>query len=302
MKKSNKFKQAISFYTFYFFSWLLAMLPLKVLYGLSYLGALILYHIVRYRRKTVALNLKNSFPERSRRELKKIELKYYLHLSDLFIEFIYQLHRSPKVASRLCEFKNIELLNSYYDKGKSVIVAGGHYGNWEILGMLGSVCKHITFGIYKPLENKYYEKYTNKAREKFGGVTLAMQDTFKTAISYHQQGKLFFLGLISDQTPGRHDIHYWTTFLNQDTPVFLGVEKIARKLDQPVFFCNMRKIKRGKYVVEFELLCDNPKNTQPYEITELHVRALERLILKAPEYWLWSHRRWKYKRKDYQNN
>ena len=104
------------------------------------------------------------------------------------------------------------------------------------------------------------------------------------------------MGLIADQTPARSEIKHWTTFLNQDTPVFLGVEKIAIKTNQPVFFCNMRKLKRGRYEVEMVLLCENPKETKPYEITEMQVHALERLIHEAPEYWLWSHRRWKFKR------
>lgn len=293
--------QAIRFYSFYFFSWLFAQLPLWVLYGFSNAAAFVMYYFVRYRRATVRQNLANSFPDKALKEIIKIEKRFYIHLADLFVESFFQLHASKKRVKKLCKFNNIELLHKYFDKGNSVIVAAGHYCNWEILALFGEVNKHLTIGIYKPLVNKYYENLLNKGRQKFGGVPVPMQDTFKTAISYHNQGKLFFLGLISDQTPAKRDIHYWVTFMNQETPVFLGVEKIARKLNQPVFFCNVKKVRRGRYEVDLELLCENPLETKPYEITTLHVKALEKLIRQAPEYWLWSHRRWKYKRSDYPN-
>ena len=137
----------------------------------------------------------------------------------------------------------------------------------------------------------------NKARERFGGVPVLMNDTFRTTIKFIKEGKPVLLGLISDQTPPSADIRYWTTFLNQETAVFLGVEKIAQKLDLPVFFSIMKKTRRGRYVVDFKLLTDKPRECKPYEITEMHVRALEEEIKEHPEYWLWSHRRWKHKRK-----
>jgi len=280
------------FYIFYYTTRAIAMLPLRGMFVISDIARFFIYYIFRYRRKTVAQNLKKSFPEKTQKELKRIEKAYYKHLCDLFIETIHILHAKEEEAVKMCKFTNIDVFHKFYDQGKSVIVATGHYSNWEVLSLFAYHNKHLTIGVYKPLVNKKFERFLNHARERFGAVSIPMQETLRSAIKYTQEGRLFFLGLISDQNPS--DIHYWTTFLNQDTPVFLGVEKISRKLNQPVIFCNMRKVSRGKYEVELEVLSENPKNTKPYEITELHVRALERLIHEAPEYWLWSHRRWKH--------
>ncbi len=282
----------ILYYTFYYITRVFALLPLRGMFFLSDIAYFFTYHLFRYRRKTVAQNLASSFPEKTKKELKRIERAYYTHLCDLFIETIYILHAKEEDALKMCKFPNIELFHEFYDKGKSVIVVTGHYSNWELLSLFAYHNKHLTIGVYKPIVNKKFEQFLNNARERFGAVSIPMQDTLRAAIKYTQEGKLFFLGLISDQTPS--DIHYWTTFLNQDTPVFLGVEKISRKLNQPVIFCNMRKVARGRYEVILETLCENPKEALPFEITELHVRALEKLIHEAPEYWLWSHKRWKH--------
>ncbi|RPH33622.1 MAG: hypothetical protein EHM93_03940 [Bacteroidales bacterium] len=288
--------KSILFYAFYIFSWLIAQLPLKGILFLSKITYHISYYIIGYRLKTVRYNLKNSFPEKPEIELKRIEKAFYKHFNDLLFETFYLLHTNKENAIKMFKFKNIEILQKYYPLGKSVIIATGHYGNWEGLNLFGYYLDHKVIGVYKPLANKRFETFLNNFREKYGAIAVPMPDTFRTVMSYHQQHKPFFLGLISDQTPAQADIRYWTNFLNQDTPIFLGVEKIAVKIDQPVFFCSMRKVKRGRYEIEIELLCENPKDTKPFEITEMQVRALERLIHETPEYWLWSHRRWKYKR------
>ncbi|NVO10467.1 MAG: lysophospholipid acyltransferase family protein [Bacteroidales bacterium] len=284
----------ILFYLFFIVTRLMAQLPLKGMFVISDIARLFIYRIFRYRLKTVRENLKNSFPDKSQKELKRIEKAFYKHLCDMFVETIYLLHAKEKAIIKMCKFNNLEIFYDFYDKGKNVIAVTGHYSNWELFCLFAHYNKHLTIGIYKPIRNKYFEKFLNNARERFGAASVPMQDTLRAAIKYTNEKRLFFLGLVSDQTPS--DIHYWTTFLNQDTPVFLGVEKIARKLNQPVIFCNMRKVARGKYEVELVTLCEEPQKTKPYEITEMHVHALERLINEAPEYWLWSHRRWKHKK------
>ena len=274
----------------------MAFLPLRVLFLLSDLNFFFIYYVFGYRKKTVRENLKNSFPDKTDKELKKIERRFYRHFCDLFVEVNYSLFVSNRRVKKMVTFKNIDLINEFYDKGKSVIVTGGHYGNWELLNLFSLYVKHTVIGAYKPINNKHFENFINKSREKFGALPVPMHEVARMALKMSQEGKPFFLGLISDQTPVKGDIRYWTTFLNQDTPIFLGTEKIAVKANQPVLFCNMRKIKRGRYEVELELLTENPKETKQYEITEMHVKALERLIQEKPEYWLWSHRRWKHKR------
>lgn len=287
---------AFFFSIFYGFTWLIAQIPSRVIYALSDFSYVVVYHLIRYRRAVVRKNLKNSFPEKSFKEIKEIETKFFHHFCDLFYENIILLHASRKRALKRCEFRNIEIFEDYYNQGKSVILCTGHYGNWELFALMGHTTKHKMVGIFKPLTNKRFEKLMNDARERFGGIPVAMIDTLRAVIDYKSKRVPIILGLISDQTPAKKDIKYWTKFLNQDTPVFLGVEKIAEKFDMPVVFCYMDKVKRGKYEVVFKPLTNNPKSHNPYEITELHVKELEKVIREKPEYWLWSHRRWKRKR------
>lgn len=294
--------RTILFYLFYISTYLISQLPLKGLYVISDISRFFTYHVFRYRRKIVTENLRNSFPEKSTEELKRIEKLFYKHFCDLFLETIYLLHTSKEKAIKMCKFNNIEILRNYYPQGKSVILATGHYNNWEILNLFAYYLDHKVIGIYKPILNKRIEAFINKYRERYGAFAVPMQDAFRYVIACQQKKELFFLGLISDQTPAKSEIRYWTTFLNQETPVFLGVEKIAVKTNQPVLFCNVRKVARGRYEVDIELLCENPKDTKPFEITDMHVHALEKLIHEAPEYWLWSHRRWKYKKDNNNQN
>lgn len=286
----------IFFYIFYIFSWLLSILPLKIQYFIADFLYIILYYIIAYRKKVVYINLKNSFPEKSDKEIKSIAKKFYKHLADLFIENISFHFFSEKDILKRVKFTNIEILNNYYKQNKSVVAVLGHYGNWELYCGMPLITKHLNIGVYKKLSNKSFDDLFKKTRKKFGAEAVEMHNTFRTIIKYAKEGKLTFTGLISDQTPTKSEIHYWTKFLNQDTPIFLGVEKIAKKTNQPVVFMDMKKIKRGYYQVEIIKLFENPQETKEYEITEKHVRLLERIIKNKPEYWLWSHRRWKHKK------
>lgn len=286
---------APSFALFYAFTWLIAQLPSKTINVFSDILRFFIYRVFRYRVKVVRENLRNSFPEKSVQELVNIEQKFYVHLCDLIFENFFLLHASRERAMRRCRFVDIEQFEKLHAHGRSAILATGHYGNWELFALMGARIKHYPLGVYKPLNDKRFEGLLNKARERFGGVPVPMYDTLRVLIQYMNSDKPALLGLVTDQTPPAADIKYWTNFLNQQTPVFLGVEKIAQKLDLPVYFCSMNKVKRGKYEVRFTLLTDKPKECKPYEITEMHVKALEELIRKHPEFWLWSHRRWKHK-------
>lgn len=289
--------RAILFSLFYGLTWLIAQIPLRAVARISDFTYLVIYHLIGYRRSVVRNNLKNSFPEKTDEERKTIEKKFYRHLSDLIFESVFLLHASRKRVLNLCKFNNLELFERFYKEGKSAILVSGHYGSWELYSLIGHHAKHHAVGIYKPLANARFEKLMNNSRKRFGGVPVAMKDTLRALIEYKRKGEPILLGLVSDQTPAKGDIRYWTTFLNQQTPVFLGVEKLSQKFNLPVVFCNMRKVKRGKYEVDFELLTEEPNSFKPYELTELHLKRLERQIIEAPEYWLWSHRRWKRKPK-----
>lgn len=272
------------------------LLPLRVLYLKSNFFYFILFHIAGYRKNVVLDNLRNSFPEKSDEEIKNITKKYYLHLCDMFIETFKSIHLTEKQIKKRVEIKNIEVLDELYAKNKSVIAVLGHYGNWEWLFGLPLATKYKVLAIHKPIQNRCFNTLTNKIRSKFGIEMITMKGAFKSILNYQKKNELTLTYFLSDQTPVKEDINFWTNFLNQDTPVFLGAERIAKKTNQAVVFFNIKKIKRGYYSLEIEKLFDEPNQTSEHEITEKHVQTLEKHIKKEPAYWLWSHRRWKHKR------
>ncbi|HUW07601.1 MAG TPA: lysophospholipid acyltransferase family protein [Williamwhitmania sp.] len=286
----------IAFWLFFALTWILGLLPLRVLYAISDFLFLIVYYVAGYRIKVVRNNLANSFPEKSKVELRAIEKKFYHHLCDLTLESAILRHISEKKMKKIVSFSNPEIMENYRKQGKSIICVTGHYSNWEVLSIYQQKSSFQVFGIYKPLTNKYFDNFFIETRERFGVKAVSMEDTVRTLIRYHAQNQPTLSLFVADQSPTESQIHYWTTFLNQETGVFTGVERIAQKMGYPVVFLHIQKIKRGKYNVEAIPVSENSKDTKPFEITEQHVRILERIIRQQPEYWLWSHRRWKHKR------
>jgi KDO2-lipid IV(A) lauroyltransferase len=195
-------------------------------------------------------------------------------------------------------FKNPEVLNELFERGKSVAGVLGHYGNWEWLSLLPTEINHKVWAIHKPLKNRYFNRMINDLRSKYGVNMVSTGDSFRLLKSEKDAGICTLTYFLADQSPQRSKIKYWTTFLNQDTPVFLGAEQIARKLEMAVVFFDIRKVRRWHYEIEFVVLAENPSEYPKYEVTEKHVRALERRIEADPPWWLWSHRRWKHKRED----
>lgn len=284
----------ITYTVAYSFLWCLAWLPLRVQFIFSDLLYLLVYRVAGYRKDVVRRNLARSFPEKSFAARKEIERSFYRHLCDSFFEWMYPLHRSAKAVQKRYRVANPEVINSLYAKGKSVAGVLGHYGNWEFLSVLPQSVQHKVWAIHKPLKNPYFNRLINGLRSKFGVHMMTTSAAFKTLVSEAQKGEITMTYFLADQSPQRSKIKYRTTFLNQDTPVFLGAEQIAAKLDMAVVFFDIRKTGRGRYELHFELLAENPREWPPYAITELHVRALERAVRRHPAPWLWSHRRWKH--------
>jgi len=275
----------------YFFN----LLPKFILYRFADVFYLILFYVVRYRRKIVYKNLKNSFPKKSEKEINAIAKKFYHHLSDTFTENCALLTMSQKRVQKFIQIEDSELFRDQYDKHKDIIGITGHYGNWEMFLILPLLSKHEVLGVYKPLNNKHFDRAFYKMRTKFGARPVTMHDTYKTVLQHKQENKLTLLGLIADQRPHKKAGNYWTTFMNQDTAVYLGPEKFAKKLNASVVFLYLKKIKRGKYIFKSKLLFDESKNVEEHKITETHLRLLENMIKERPELWLWSHNRWKHK-------
>ncbi|MDR3695009.1 lysophospholipid acyltransferase family protein [Mucilaginibacter sp.] len=280
-----------------YFLYLISLLPFWFLYGVSDVLFVILYYIVHYRRKVVQENLLNSFPEKTASERKAIERKYYKYMADLMVETIKSVSIPAKEVKRRMVCTNPELMEHYFSQGKSILAAAGHYCNWEMACLdFGFLTNNRRMVIYKPQSNEVFTEFFNRTRSRFGATLVPMRQTLRKLIEY--KNELTFTVLASDQTPTREDAKYFTTFLNQPTAVFLGVEKLTKVMNCVVIFYKIDLVKRGYYTYTFVPLVEEPKNTKPFEITEIHVKYLESLIREKPEYWLWSHRRWKIKPSD----
>ena len=288
----------VGVYIFLGISWLLAKTPEFILYRFADLVYFLLFYVVRYRKKVVLLNLRNSFPEKSEDEIKRIEKKFYQHLGDTFVENFALLKMSKERILKMVEFEETDIYNNLYAKNKNVLGITGHYCNWEVFLTLPKIVNHTVLGVYKPLNNAFFDKQFYKMREKFGAIPITMNDTYKTVLRYYHEKKSIFVGLIADQRPLLINKKHWTNFLNQDTAVYIGPEKIAKKINSAVVFTYLKKIKRGKYLVKNNLLFEDVSQCKENEILETYLNFLEDLILKEPEYYLWSHNRWKHKRED----
>jgi len=274
---------------------LFRILPFRISYIISDVSFFIVYYLVGYRKKVVFKNLVISFPEKPEEEIRKIAKRFYQHLCDLSVEIFKSFTLKEKDAVKRYLMENPGLVDDLWRKGKSGICAGGHYGNWEWAGIAsGMQIKHLPVGLYKPLSNKWIDSYIQKRRVKGRAKLVSITNTAAGFATDYGEPALFYM--ISDQSPSSPKVAYWINFLNQDTAVLHGIEKYARLYNLPVIFVAARKIKRGYYKVMFSIITDDPSKTKRGEITEKYMRALEDVIREKPEYYLWSHRRWKHKR------
>ncbi|WDF53497.1 lysophospholipid acyltransferase family protein [Mucilaginibacter sp. KACC 22063] len=278
----------------FLFLYLLSLLPFWFLYLIADFLYLIIYHITGYRKAVVRENLSNSFPEKSAAQRIKIEKQYFHYLADLIVEGVKLITISQQQVQRRMHLVNPELIEQYFADGKSIVGAVGHYGNWELGALsLSLLTSNRRIIIYKPLSNPEAEVFFKKIRGRFGSTLVPMKSTLRKMVEY--KNELSFSVFVSDQTPVREEAHYFTQFLNQPTAVFLGIEKIAKLTGSVVIFCDIRRVKRGYYQCTFVPLINEPKQAEGHTITEAHVKYLEHVIKAEPPYWLWSHRRWKFK-------
>ncbi len=273
----------------------ISLLPFPLLYLLSDFFYLVIYRVLGYRKDVVLSNLRNSFPEKSDAEIKEIASKFYAWFCDLTLETLKTLTISPEEVRKRVEFVGIDILRDFARQGRSIIIVLGHYGNWELAGARYSQEKDIPqlYVIYHPLANKRFDGLIHHMRVRHGTKLYKMREASKDML--RDKDMLTATAFIADQTPSP-DRAYWMTFLAQDTPVFMGTEALARKLDKPVVYICISRPKRGYYRMEMETLVSEPKATREGEITEIHTRRLEADIKKTPELWLWTHRRWKHRR------
>jgi KDO2-lipid IV(A) lauroyltransferase len=288
----------VGYYLFYAFNWVVTLLPLRILYIFSDIIFPFMYYFPGYRRNVVRTNLKNSFPDKSEKEIKLIEKKFYHHLCDLFMETFKLTHMSNEQLMQRIPLLNPELLDRLYNEGRDVVAVLGHFGNWEWMVSLPLFTKLHIVSIYKPLRNKHFDNFMINSRSKTGMVLTPMQHIIREVINNRKNNVRSLYAFIADQAPPKGDIKFWTRFLNQDTPVYLGAEKVASKYDMAVIFFKVEKAGRGHYNFTAELLFEHSAGLPDHLITETHVKILEELIIANPEFWIWSHRRWKHKRED----
>ncbi|NNC95994.1 MAG: lysophospholipid acyltransferase family protein [Chitinophagales bacterium] len=262
----------------------------------------ILYFLIitigRYRREVITKNLKASFPELSGEEIKHIRKKFHHHIIDLLIEGYLMLVLSEKTLLRKYSFTNPELINRYYDEGKSVILVGGHYNNWEYLVVtINKQFKHLGSGIGKKISNRSFGKVMDKRRSRLGTQIWNANNVREKFKEQTENGEPFCCLILADQSVHNVERSFWMKFLNQDTPVLYGLEKLARKYNLPVVYYSCKKVKRGIYESKLELITENPTEEGDGDIVFRYNKMLERDINAAPEYWLWSHKRWKHSKK-----
>lgn len=282
-------------FVYYFVLKPLSLLPLPLLFVLSDFLYLIIYKLFRYRVGVVGQNLKTSFPQLSQKELSKIRNRFYHHLFDIVVESIKIFSITAEEAKSRFVVVNPEILDEFYAEGRSVIIVGGHYNNWEMLAVgVAHYFKHEPMAIYHPMRSKFLNDKMVASRGKFGLRMVARSET-KSFFANLKKPTANIFG--ADQSPSMSKKVYWTRFLNQDTPVMFGPEKFGKENNYPVVFGAVSKVKRGYYRFDLTLLYDNPSTTAHGEITQAHTHLLEQQIIEAPEYWLWTHKRWKRKRK-----
>ncbi|MDR3094907.1 MAG: lysophospholipid acyltransferase family protein [Bacteroidales bacterium] len=274
---------------------LLAFLPLRALYVLSDFLYLILRYVIGYRRKVVLENLRNSFPEKTEQERVKMMEQFYHFMGDLFVETIKMLHISEKEIRRRIHWHNPEILEDWKKKGKNIYFVAGHYGNWEWKAALEQIIPYQTVSLYHPLENRYFDRFYYRLRTQYGAEVVPSNMALRAINKYRSENQPIILFFIADQAPN-NATNYWKLFLNQESSIFLGPERLARKYNAAVGFAEVRRMKRGYYEVFITPITENAAETTDYEITDRHVELLEQAIRRAPQYWLWSHRRWKRKR------
>lgn len=280
---------------------LLAWLPLGVLYVISDVLYLIVYYVVRYRRRVVRDNLLKAYPNMSKEQRGEIEHKFYKHFADYIVETIKLLHISDAEMRRRMEFVDADVVDRHTTQGRSVLLLLGHFGNWEWIPSLTLWCalpQGIQPGqIYRPLKNQWFDAFFIRLRSRFGTQCIAKNHTLRNLLQCNREGRVSLTGFIADQTPSQSNIHHWTQFMGRRTPVLTGFETIAKKLDMAVVYIDVEVVKRGYYRATFRLLEDNPTSCPDFDITDRYNAAMEQTINRTPYAWLWTHKRWKWEDK-----
>lgn len=274
---------------------LISILPFRLLYIFSDCVYILVYRIIGYRKKTVRENLALALPHLSEKERLLVEKKSYKHLCDMFLEMIKTMTISVKEIERRFVLKNVDYYLEMEKQGKSIALMCGHYASYEWSISINSRITFEGFAIYKRINNKYFDDLVKKIRSRFKAYLITTKETVPTIEENNEKGIKGLYGFASDQSPQVKQKTYWSKFMGIEVPVYTGAEMLAKKFDMNIMFMKIKKVKRGFYEMEFELLTDDAKSVPDFEITETFLRKVEQQILEAPEFYLWTHKRWKHR-------
>lgn len=289
--------QLLAYILLYPILWFVSILPFRLLYGLSDVLYIFLYRIFGYRTAIVQENLRLVFPEKSEAEIKTIMRKFYHHLCDMIVESVKSMTISEAELRRRYKFTNIELINTLESKERSIILMCAHYGSWEWIFILQKYVSHKGYAIYKRLRNKYFDRLIKRIRAKHKTYLITTKETFSVLNRSKLKGELTINGFVSDQSPKASKAYYWNKFMGITVPMHVGAETLAKKLDMAVVFFSVKRVKRGFYETTFKTISEHPRDYKDYEITDEFFKLVEQQIEEAPEFYLWTHKRWKHRDK-----
>lgn len=286
--------QLIAYIVLYPFLWLISVLPFRVLYIISDLIYILIYHIFGYRKKVVNSNLHLAFPIKTDAEIKIIRRKFYHHLCDMLLESIKSITISEAEMKKRYVFKNVEDVHELEKENKSIVLFMGHYASWEWVFILQKHVNHIGYAVYKQLSNKYFDALVKRIRAKYNSYLITTKETFPTLIQAKQDNQLTLNGFVFDQSPKLDRAIHWQNFMGKKVPVHVGAEILAKRLDMATLFLKVKKIKRGYYEATIMDIIKDPKSIEDFKITDAYLKHVEEEILEAPEFYLWTHKRWKH--------
>ena len=277
--------------------WLLSILPFRILYFISDCVYLLIYYVIGYRKKVVLNNLRLSFPDTSDKEIIQISKKFYRHFVDVFIEMIKSFTVSKVEVYKRYKFPNIDFFTELYKDGKSVILTGPHYANWEWIMSLDSFVDYKGYAAFTKINNPYFNNKVLQSRAKFGTHLVQTSKVISEILLNKKNNTQAMYGLLSDQSPQLKKTFYWNEFLGVKVPIHTGAEMLVKKFDMNMVFMDVKKIKRGYYETTFSLITDDATKYPDYELTDIFLEKVEKQIKAQPEFYFWTHKRFKHKDK-----
>ena len=291
--------QLLIFLLAYPFLWLISILPHRLFYGFSDFIFILVYHIFGYRRSVVKANLELVFPKKPIEERQHIEKEFYKHLCDSFLEMVKTMNLSKEKVTKKYAIQNVELIQKL-EQEKSILIVCSHYANWEWNVSINNYVKSKGYAVYTRINNKYFDAWSRRVRAKWNTALITQQETVKTIVKNKRDNITGVFGMVSDQSPQVSRSQYWKEFMGIRVPVINGAETLARKMDLAVVFLKVSKVKRGYYKAVFSTISDNAPATEKGEITDQFIKMAEAQIYERPEHYLWTHKRWKHRGKEFE--